>query len=145
MARERETAASIEFVLASVDRVQGGGLQWSTRTGSLRLTRGAAAVRQALLILLTTTPGERVMRPDYGCELQRLVFLPNDATTAGLAMHYVTQAVERWEPRVELLNVEAQPDPNAPETLEITLRYRVRNTLETDALTVAYDLQGGAS
>jgi phage baseplate assembly protein W len=85
------------------------------------------------------------MRPDYGCELQRLVFLPNDATTAGLAMHYVTQAVERWEPRVELLNVEAQPDPNAPETLEITLRYRVRNTLETDALTVAYDLQGGAS
>ena len=44
------------------------------------------------------------MRPDYGCELHRLVFSPNDDTTAGLAIHYVRRALERWEPRVEVLS-----------------------------------------
>jgi hypothetical protein len=51
-----------------------------------------AAVRQSILLLLTTVPGERVMRPDYGCDLQKLVFSPNDATTHGLAIHYVRRA-----------------------------------------------------
>ena len=50
---------------------------------------GDAAIRQSIILLLTTTPGERVMRPDYGCPLHRLMFQPNDATTAGLAIHYV--------------------------------------------------------
>jgi len=68
------------------------GLQLSPR-GALALVEDEEAVRQALLLLLTTTPGERVMRPDYGCELARLVFAPNDDTTAGLAIHYVRRAV----------------------------------------------------
>jgi len=46
--------------------------------------------------------GERVLRPEYGCDLHRLVFSPNDATTAGLAVHYVRAALLRWEPRIEI-------------------------------------------
>ena len=65
-------------------------------TGALDTVQGDAAVRQALLLLLTTAPGERVMRPDYGCDLRKLVFSPNDDTTAGLAIHYVRRAVEAW-------------------------------------------------
>ncbi len=76
-------------------------------TGALEMVEQHAAVRQAVLLLLSTMPGERVMRPEYGCELHRLAFSPNDDTTAGLAIHYVRRALERWEPRIQLLQVDA--------------------------------------
>lgn len=112
-------------------------------TGGMEMARGAAAVRQALLLLLTTRPGERVMRPDYGCELQRLVFSPNDDTTAGLAIHYVRRAIARWEPRVEIVRVDAGRDPGDPGRLTIRLDYRLRSTRELDRLTFSLDLAGG--
>jgi phage baseplate assembly protein W len=120
------------------------------------------AVRQSLLMLISTRPGERVMRPEYGCDLHRLVFSPNDDTTAGLAIHFVRQAVERWEPRVEILRVdanrataivrgdashaadEAQDDDRDVAThLAILLEYRVRATLQVDSIEVSVDLQEG--
>ena len=58
------------------------------------------------------------------------MFAPNDATTAGLAIHYVRQALARWEPWVEVLDVDAGADPDALEQLVITLRYRVRASQE---------------
>ena len=112
-------------------------------TGGVDMVEGADAVRQGLLLLLSTIPGERVMRPDYGCPLHRLVFAPNDDTTAGLAIHYVRQAVERWEPRVDVVGVEADRDPELPERLEVTLDYRVRRTRQREAITVAVDLGAG--
>ena len=63
--------------------------------GAPELVDGVEAVRQAVLLLLSTRPGERVMRPDYGCDLHRVLFAPNDDTTAGLAIHYVRAAVAR--------------------------------------------------
>ncbi|HEY7072424.1 MAG TPA: GPW/gp25 family protein, partial [Acidimicrobiales bacterium] len=86
-------------------------------TGALATIDGDGSVRQAILLLLTSRPGERVMRPDYGSLLHRLVFAPNDATTAGLAIHYVRQALARWEPRIDVLDVDAGPDPERPEEL----------------------------
>ena len=59
-------------------------------------------------------PASVVMRPQYGSLLHRLVFAPDDATTAGLAIHYVRQALVRWEPRVEVLDVDAGPIPTPP-------------------------------
>jgi phage baseplate assembly protein W len=101
------------------------------------------AIRQSLLLLISTRPGERVMRPEYGCDLARLVFSPNDDTTAGLAIHFVRQAVERWEPRVEVIRVDANRDPDEETRLAIVLDYRVRATLRADSLVVGVDLQGG--
>ena len=74
--------------------------------GGIQMVEGNAAIRQAILLLLSTIPGERVMRPDYGCELYRLIYAPNDDTTAGLAIHYVRRALERWEPRIEIVELE---------------------------------------
>ena len=99
------------------------------------------AIRQSLLLLISTRPGERVMRPEYGCDLHRLVFSPNDDTAAGLAIHFVRQAVERWEPRVEVLTVDADRDPYEATRLEIVLDYRVRATLRGDRVAVGVDLQ----
>lgn len=120
-----------------------GGIQLAP-TGGVSLAEGSAAVRQAVLILLTTRPGERVMRPDYGCDLHRLVFSPNDDTTAGLAIHYVRRALARWEPRVEIVRLDADPDPGDPGRLRIELEYRLRSTRELDRIHLAVDLTGGA-
>jgi uncharacterized protein len=139
-----ERYAAFRFVhsdLAAGQAVPTAGLQVSPR-GRLDLVSGDQSVRQSLLLLLSTAPGERVMRPTYGCHLRRLVFAPNDDTTAGLAIHYVRQAVERWEPRVDILSVDATRDPDDPERLLIQLQYRVRNTRRTDQLVHAVDLGG---
>jgi Bacteriophage baseplate protein W len=85
------------------------------------------------------------MRPEYGCDLHRLVFSPNDDTTAGLAIHFVRQAVERWEPRVEILRVDANRDPDEATRLAIVLDYRVRATLQAGSIEVGVDLQQGVA
>ncbi|WP_117212434.1 GPW/gp25 family protein [Allorhizocola rhizosphaerae] len=101
----------------------------TTATGRVALVHGDEAIRQAIMLLLGTVPGERLMRPDYGSYLHRLLFAPNDQTTAGLAIHYVKQALQRWEPRVEIEEIDADPDPEVVSRLNIRLRYRVRQTL----------------
>jgi hypothetical protein len=101
------------------------------------------AIRQSLMLLISTRPGERVMRPEYGCDLARLVFSPNDDTTAGLAIHFVRRAVERWESRVEVLRVDATRDPEESTRLVIALDYRVRATLRGGTVEVGVNLQEG--
>ncbi|MEM1180773.1 MAG: GPW/gp25 family protein [Acidobacteriota bacterium] len=118
-----------------------GGLQLSNRGGVERV-RSDALVRQAILLLLSTRRGERVMRPAFGCELDRLVFLPNDVTTAGLAIHYVRQALERWEPRVEILRLDATPHPEDAFRLEIALDYVVVESGSEQTLSLSIDLAG---
>jgi len=98
--------------------------------GRVELVAGPAAVRQGLLLLLSTSPGERVMRQDWGC----------DDTTAGLAIHHVRQAITRFEPRVTLLAVDARRVVDEPGQLEIVVEYRLRATLEHDRLSFALDL-----
>src|ERR1700709_1544794 len=80
--------------------------------GGIALARDDEAVRQSIMMLLATIPGERVMRPEYGCPLHRVVFDPNDDTTAGLAIHYVRQAILRFEPRIEILRLDAGAQPS---------------------------------
>ena len=108
------------------------------------MVAGDALIRQSLMLLLATVPGERVMRPDYGCPLDRLMFAPNDATTAGLAIHYVRQSIQRWEPRVTILKLDAGQDlSGAPERLRIWLEYRVRLSQAADEMSFSLDLSGG--
>ena len=125
------------------DKEQTAGLRVSNR-GGIDMVEGGAAVRQSILMLLATRPGERVMRPHYGCHLHRLVFSPNDGTTAGLAIHYVRQAIERWEPRVDVIHLDAtrSEGEGVPGLLEIFLEYRVRATQQTDRVAYAFDLTG---
>jgi uncharacterized protein len=111
-------------------------------TGAISMVEGHASVRQAILLLLSTEPGERVMRPDYGCELYRLMFSPNDDTTAGLAIHYVRRALERWEPRIEVLRLDAGRDPHNPALLTIMLEYKVRATQRVEQFEIPLDLAG---
>lgn len=126
----------------SVPEGKPAGLTVSNR-GGIEMVEGNAAVRQSILMLLATRPGERVMRPNYGCNLHRLVFSTNEDITAGLAIHYVRQALERWEPRVEIMQLDASRSETFPGQLELYLEYRVRATLQTERLAYAFDLTGG--
>lgn len=130
---------AFRFVGAGLAPGARGGLT-VTAAGGVAMVEGDESIRQAIVMLLSTRPGERLMRPAYGSNLYRLVFAPNNETTAGLAIHYVRQALRRWEPRVEVLDVDAQPDPDHPWRLNIQLQYRVRASLSTAVLAYSMDL-----
>jgi uncharacterized protein len=121
-----------------------GGLQLSERR-RIDMVEDSASVRQSILLLLTTRPGERVMRPGYGCDLHKIVFSPNDDTTAGLAIHYVRQAITTWEPRVELVDTDATRDDATPGTMHLTVIYRVKSTQRQESVSVSVDIAGGRS
>jgi uncharacterized protein len=126
---------------------QGPGLSVNER-GSLRMVSREDSVRQAIYMLLTTIPGERVMRPEYGSDLFKLVFAPNDNTTSGLAIHYVRRALELWEPRIDILRLDAGPGllsqgADSDRRLDIVLEYRVRATQQVDNLSLSFSLVGG--
>jgi len=93
--------------------------------GTMALTSDDTEIEQAIHLILSTAPGQRVMRPDFGCRIHELVFAPNNATTAGLAGRYVTEALGRWEPRIAVQNVEATIDPDDASRLLITVEYHV--------------------
>jgi phage baseplate assembly protein W len=96
--------------------------------GHLALVNEDASIQQAIWIILSTAPGERLMHPEFGCAIHTLVFAPNNASTAGLARFHVQEALNRWEPRIIVDEVEVQADPARPEFLLISVTYQVRTT-----------------
>lgn len=102
--------------------------------GQLGMVSGEQAVTQAILMLLMTARGQRVMRPEYGCRIHELVFAPGDATTLGLASYYVDEALRRWEPRIEVDQVRAEVDSGQQGRILIDIAYRLRGSAETRSL-----------
>ena len=96
--------------------------------GEVALSSGEVDIQEAIWMILSTAFGERLMHPDFGCEIHDLVFAPNNTGTAGLARFYVQDALVRWEPRIDVEEVEVQADPAQPELLLISVSYRVRTT-----------------
>lgn len=96
-------------------------------TGGIALVSGDLEIRQSIRLILATTPGERPMRPEFGCALDEFVFAPADAGTAGQIADEVRRALERWEPRIELDEVDVSVDPTLEGTLLIDVRYRQRD------------------
>lgn len=96
--------------------------------GQVAMVEHEENVRQAIWLILSTAPGERVMRPDFGCGIHDLVFAPNSPGTAGQVIGEVRRALVRWEPRIDLLDVDALPDPAQSNRLLIVIKYQVRTT-----------------
>ncbi|MFP3907284.1 MAG: GPW/gp25 family protein [Acidimicrobiales bacterium] len=132
---------AVRFADPALVGVSGPGGLTLSPTGALDTVSGDDVIRQAILMLLGTPMGERVMRPTYGSLLHRLVFAPNDDTTAGLAIHYVRQALDRWERRIEVLDIDAGSDPDGADRLIVFLRYRVLATQATATIEVPVDLE----
>lgn len=108
--------------------------------GQIALVGDAEEIEQALRIILNTAPGQRVMRPEFGCRLHELVFTPNNGQTAGLAERYVREALGRWEPRIALEKVVAESDPDDRARLIITVQYRIKTTHASRSLVYPFYL-----
>ncbi len=96
--------------------------------GDIALVRDEADVDQAIAIILGTAPGERPMRPEFGCGVHDYVFDVLDAATLGQMETEVRRALERWEPRIDVIDVDFELDGSADEPLAITIEYRLRAT-----------------
>ena len=83
-------------------------------------------ILQAIMIILGTNPGERVMRPDFGAGLNDFIFEPINSTTTALLRTRVEEALIDWEPRIEVEEVKLTTDPGERGKLLINIRYRVR-------------------
>lgn len=109
----------------------GIGWRWPIEldaTGGISMVSGATDLEQAMYLILSTSPGERPMRPEFGCRLAQFVFAPANASTAGLIGAEVRSALLRWEPRVEIAEVIVSTDPDEASTLWIDIRYEVKAT-----------------
>lgn len=109
------------------------GVGWSSPpgvdgTGNIALSAYEEDVRQAILIILGTAKGERVMRPDFGAGLKALVFEPINTTTKELARLRIQEALTAWEPRIDQVKVEVSSSAGMPGQLQIRIFYRIRST-----------------
>lgn len=97
-------------------------------TGSIAMTSGAGDLDRSIRVVLATAPGERLMRPDFGCRIWDLLFEPINGNTLGLMAFAVREAISQWEPRVEVDDVDVTPDPTEAGAVRIAIDYRVRTT-----------------
>lgn len=97
-------------------------------SGQIAMAGHEESIRQSIWMILGTAPGERLMRPDFGCGIHDLVFAVNSAGTAGQVASLVRQALVRWEPRIDVLNVHATSDSADPTLLLIEIEYQIRTT-----------------
>jgi phage baseplate assembly protein W len=111
--------------------------------GEIGLSRYEEDIREAIWIILGTAPGERLMRPEFGCGIHEYVFAPNNTRTAGLIRFRVEEALRRWEPRVELEEVAVRSDPRNPAVILINIDYRVRATDSRFNLVYPFYLERG--
>ncbi|MEO8153905.1 MAG: GPW/gp25 family protein [Rhizobacter sp.] len=100
-------------------------------------------IRQAVLIILQTGRGERVMRPDFGAGLNEFLFEPINTTTMALVRHRVEEALITWEPRIRVMAVEVSSNQAALGQLDITIEYEVRSTNTFYNLVYPFYLQEG--
>jgi phage baseplate assembly protein W len=113
-----------------------------SQQGGFALAKGVNDIEQAIRIVLGTIPGERMMRPEFGCRVHELVFAPDNASTRKLAAYFVEEALKRWEPRIEVKEIEATSDPAHDGALMIEIRYQVKDTYEPRSIVYPFFLEG---
>ena len=101
-------------------------------------------IRQAVLIILETNRGERVMRPDFGAGLDEFVFEPINTTTMALLQHRVEESLITWEPRIRVQAVTVDAPDAALGRLDVSIAYEVRSTNTFYNLVYPFYLQEGA-
>lgn len=111
--------------------------------GAPVLSEGEDSIAEAIWIILGTAPGERAMRPDFGCAIHEHVFALNNATTMGLIAFEVRRALVRWEARIDVQDVRVTADVEADRLL-VDIAYTVRSTNSRFNVVYPFYLDGGA-
>lgn len=130
------------MTLAFIDLI-GRGLAFPPQLdnrGGVALTSAENEIQQAIYIILSTSPGERVMRPEFGCRIHDYIFAPSNGATAAAVEDVVRQALIRWEPRINLLDVRVTPSPNALGMILIDIKYEIKATNDQRSLVYPFYL-----
>lgn len=95
--------------------------------GSMSLVGGTEALEKSIALVISTAPGERPFRPNFGCRIWELMFEPINSNTTGLMEMYVQEALAMWEPRIEVEEVLVEPSERDG-MVDINIDYVVRST-----------------
>lgn len=113
------------------------------RTGHVAYAEYENDIAQAIVIILETAPGERVMRPDFGCGIHDMVFAALDSTTLTRIRSLVEESLRRYEPRIEVLAVAVAEDATFDGHLDVSIDYRVRQTNQLGNLVYPFYFREG--
>lgn len=108
--------------------------------GGIALTGERDEIEQAILIILGTSIGTRVMRPTFGSRLHELVFAPNNSHTAAQARRFVEEALGMWEPRIRVTEVDVRPHEKQDNCLVVDITYQVKTTQDRRSLVYPFYL-----
>ena len=97
-------------------------------TGGIAMVSREREIEEAIRLILGTSPGERPMRPEFGCRIHDFVFASADGSTAGLVADEVRRALGRWEPRINVADVAVSFDATDAGVLYLDIRYEIRAT-----------------
>ena len=97
-------------------------------TGRIKQAQYEDDIAEAIRIIIWTARGERVMRPDFGCGIERYLFEGTSDMTLRLIESEVAESIRMWEPRVHNVEVQVTRDEQTPEKLLIHVQYEVRTT-----------------
>lgn len=126
----------------SEDAFLGSGLAFPVRTnvqGELQLSAYGANIDDCILLILKTSLGERLYRPDFGSRLSELMFAPLNTQTLLLIRLYIEEALEKWEPRIDLISIITEPDPPQGRA-DITITYTPKDSPDARSLVYPFYL-----
>jgi len=106
----------------------------------LAMVDGDTSIRQSIFLIVMTVPGERVMRPAFGCRIHELIFDPLTEQTAITAERYVTEAIRRWEPRIDIVSLDVSLGYHDRGELVISIQYRHKDRPDPRSLVFPYYL-----
>ena len=101
--------------------------------GAVAFSEFEENIRQNITIIIGTRMGERQMLPEFGCQIHELLFAPSNQSTSYLAAEYVKNALQRWEPRIKVLQVDSSFDPSG--AIKVQIGYQILSTGAVEHLT----------
>jgi len=125
------------------------GLGWkfplqTTPRGAIAIAGEEQKIEESIFIILSTAPGERLMLSDFGCGIHDLVFAPNDAGTVSRVVDLVRRSLTTWEPRIDVLDVNAEVSEAQRNLLLIRVDYRIRDNNSMKNLVYPFFITEGA-
>ncbi|MBI9043733.1 MAG: GPW/gp25 family protein [Anaerolineaceae bacterium] len=128
----------------SAKKFLGNGLNFPLKLnprGEIMLITGSQDIEQSIRIILGTRPGERVMRPEFGCRAQELLFEPRSAATISMLQEYVLESLTFWEPRIEVQSVNVNDDGNYDGSLIAEIIYLIKSTHDTRSIVYPFFIE----
>jgi phage baseplate assembly protein W len=114
-------------------------------SGSLSYVEGEQSIAQSIWIIISTPLRSRIMEPEFGCNIHDYLFAPNTPNTVAAIVQGVQRALVRFEPRIDVLDVQASSHPDSPNALMVNVDYRVRANNAMHNLVYPFYLNEGAA